>query len=539
MDGTSIKENEKHFRYGREYSVKVSYDIPKQYKMPDDKQFFLKVNDACYTLKKNADGNNYTSDADPEIDNDELTNEEKEALIQDLKKTLSVELNGRTLSITKTFPLTIYTAVDVALGKDDSEIKVTYSGKDGLQEYADEIIFDADADDIDSKDRNQLKITLKPNKLRKFLDEKTEKDEKAAEEDNNLKVTVDGEEKTNIEIKDGLLVIHQCGKIVTRSFDAGITTAKKGSPVTVSTFRNYYVHTEDGSGKTKDTENRLGGNDENQGENANKQLKCTYNYKVDFQWQNNNIKTQKEMNSQKIDLGINRWVCEVQDNNDKSVYAVSGSIIGFNDATDEPKEIELMKSCDSKKIATDLFGPKSGITISGMKLSESKDKNYITVKSNKISADKKFTKKIMAVKVTGIIYGNRNISLEKQPITVNVKTTLPAGKIWFKNKNKGRRINCYFSNNINKLAEKKNRKKYGIKSMEVKIKYSKSKSNKQKYFKTAPAAVKRYFQPTVAKKERYVTSRKKFAVKRFQAVIVYKTGSGTVTKKMKVTGKYK
>lgn len=539
---TGIKEEEKKFgfRYGREYSVKVSYSISSDYKLPEEstlledkqenKQFYLNVNGAHYTLKKNGNDNNYTTNEAPDIDNSELTDDQKEKLQKDLEN-VRVELsNAGELSITKTFPLQTYTEVNITLKNADSGIKVTCSGKDiPEQESANEIIFDVDDK---GEDKNWVKITLKPKKQRRFSGDSNANNDMSAE--SKVTVKVDNKEiKSDIEIVDGKLVIHKYEKIVTMPFNGVTTTAKKGSSVTFSTFRNY-VGTENESGDKADSvDGQRGGNDNNQ-------LKCTYNYEVHFKWGEKDI-TDQQMQKQTIDLGINSWACEVyrinSDNHKERLYSKTGKILGYKDVTEE---IELTKSCDSKTIAEKLFGKSSGIKISSMKVSDS-DKKYISVKNDgTISADQKFKKDPIEVSVTKIQNDKEEpISLGQQSIAVKIKVDLPKGWIRFKTKNKGRRIDCDFSSDVKKLASKKYRKNYGIKSVKVKIKYSKSKSKKQKDFKTAPAAVKRYFQPTVPKKERYVTSRKKFTVKRFQAVIVYKTESGTVKKKMEVKGKYK
>ena len=495
------------FRYGREYSVKVSYTIdPGEYRLPGastlkGEPFHLDVNDVHYTLIWDDKEGIYKAADDGEQKN-----------LENVKVELSKD--GQ-LSITKTFPLETYTKVDVTLGENDSETQVIlYKGENESKEYADEIIFDAD------DDGNQIKITLKPKKLRKFLNDETGK----------VIVTVTDQEKNKntktideIEIKDGKLVIDQCGNIVTMPQCGNVTTETAGKKVTFKAFHNNVcVGSQTG------------------GDNNGNPLKCTYNYKVDFKWKNSSTTSSDMMNSHEIVPGINRWSYEVYgingDNSKKRLYSQMGKIVGYDNVSEDKRKIDLIKGRNSQEIANDLFGKESGITISNMRL-DKKDKEYITVNSDKISA-RKLTKNDITVRVTKIKSGKEIISLEKQPIEVKVKVTPPAGEIWFQTKNKGRRINCYFSPKINELAEKENMKRYGIKSIKVKIKYSKSKSNKQKYFKTAPAAVKRYFQPTVPKKERYVTSRKKFTVKRFQAEIFYMTASGKVQGVLKVTGKY-
>lgn len=224
----------------------------------------------------------------------------------------------------------------------------------------------------------------------------------------------------------------------------------------------------------------------------------------------------------KLNTGINTWSCTIKDGAGTSCIR-KVSVLGYQDEI----KITLTSSLNQTKLCNALFGNTSGIKLGTL---STKSKKYLKVNNKKMSLQAVKYKKKVDLTMKNVTYNGNKI---QKAVTVSVKMGFPQGTVTFKKKNRGKKITCDFSKNVEKLA--KNKKKYGIKSVKVTIKFSKNK----KTFQTAPKAVKRFFQPTVKKKERYVTSRTKFKVKRFRAWITYKTGSGTVKLPLTVKGSFK
>lgn len=95
-------------------------------------------------------------------------------------------------------------------------------------------------------------------------------------------------------------------------------------------------------------------------------------------------------------------------------------------------------------------------------------------------------------------------------------------------KNGGKKITCKYSKEIVHIV--KNRKKYGIRDVDVAIRYS---MNGRSY-KPVPSLVKGYFNVKRLNKKCFITTAGKYRIKKFKVTLRYKVTGKTQKKNMKV-----
>lgn len=253
-----------------------------------------------------------------------------------------------------------------------------------------------------------------------------------------------------------------------------------------------------------------------------------YTYSYEWKWagtkqssQNNTcvVKAKKK--------GIYEWSCTVtatnQTGSQKATDIVTGVVYAFQPSGGE---VVLTKSLKAQNLCNNVFGVKPGAKIAITKLAAQgkKEKKCWKVAKNKITAKKYLASGKVKMQMK-FQYGSKSLT---KTIQVTLRTGLPAGKVTFTLKNGGKKITCKYSKEIVNIV--KNRKKYGIKDVDVAMRYSMD----GKSYKPVPGLVKGYLNVKRLNKKCFITTAGKYRIKKFKVTLLYKVSGKTQKKAMKV-----
>ena len=230
--------------------------------------------------------------------------------------------------------------------------------------------------------------------------------------------------------------------------------------------------------------------------------------------------------------GVYEWTCTVTAMNSNQTQKASDTISGVICVCQSSGgEVVLTKSLKAQNLCKTVFGVKSGDTQSGVKVTVTKltaqgkkEKKCWKITKSKIMAKKYLAKGTVKMQMK---FQYRGKSLTKT-IQVKLRTGIPAGKVTFTLKNGGKKITCKYSKEIVHIV--KNRKKYGIRDVDVAIRYS---MNGRSY-KPVPSLVKGYFNVKRLNKKCFITTAGKYRIKKFKVTLRYKVTGKTQKKNMKV-----
>ena len=230
--------------------------------------------------------------------------------------------------------------------------------------------------------------------------------------------------------------------------------------------------------------------------------------------------------------GVYEWTCTVAAMNSNQTQKASDTISGVICVCQSSGgEVVLTKSLKAQNLCKTVFGVKSGDTQSGVKVTVTKltakgkkEKKCWRITKSKITAKKYLAKGTVKMQMK---FQYRGKFLTKT-IQVKLRTGIPAGKVTFTLKNGGKKITCKYSKEIVNIV--KNHKKYGIKDVDVAIRYS---MNGRSY-KPVPSLVKGYFNVKRLNKKCFITTAGKYRIKKFKVTLRYKVTGKTQKKNMKV-----